>query len=303
MRAIPPWRCRAPAPLRASAIAMRAPPRWRCRHCRVDARRAAMAAAARFFPVHPHSGGRPRRLDRPVAAAREHGVPTSAAWASNTASTSAGCAPVTTGTPRFMMPAFSAAIFSSVSPSSSRWSMEIEAIAEAAGGLDHVGGIAAAAEAHLQNAEIGRGAREQQEGNRHQHFEFGDRGARVHALDLGRACRPARRRSRACPRCGCARRSAPDAGRCRRARASPPPRRSRAGRRRCCPCRWCRRHGAPAAGVARDGRAWPTALQAVQAEVDQPRIKGVQPLDDGFGWRPGLTSLKRRPAPAPAAAK
>ena len=56
-------------------------------------------------------------------------APTLAAAASSASSTSGGYAPIATGTPRFMMPAFSAAISGSVSPSSSRWSREIEVIA------------------------------------------------------------------------------------------------------------------------------------------------------------------------------
>ena len=52
---------------------------------------------------------------------------------SSTSSTSGLCRPVTTGTHRLMMPAFSPAIAVSVSPRKAWWSIEIEVIAATAG--------------------------------------------------------------------------------------------------------------------------------------------------------------------------
>ena len=60
------------------------------------------------------------------------------------------------GTPRFMMPAFSKAIFSTVSPSFSAWSIEIGVMTVEGRGLNDVGRIEAAAEADLEQNHIGR---------------------------------------------------------------------------------------------------------------------------------------------------
>ena len=84
------------------------------------------------------------------------GAPMRAASASSTAATSAGCAPIATGTPGFMIPAFSAAIAASVSPSNLAMIERDRRDRARRRTLDHVGGVAAAAEPDLQHAQIGR---------------------------------------------------------------------------------------------------------------------------------------------------
>ena len=73
------------------------------------------------------------------------------------------------------MPAFSAAIFSIVSPRKSTWSSDTGVITLASGLLDHVGGVEPAAEADFEQQHVGRMAREQQERRRRGDLEHGDR--------------------------------------------------------------------------------------------------------------------------------
>ena len=70
---------------------------------------------------------------------------------------------ITAGTPRLRMPAFSAAIFSSVSPRNSAWSSETGVIDARQRMLDHIGGVEPPAEADFEQQHIGRMPREQQE--------------------------------------------------------------------------------------------------------------------------------------------
>ena len=122
-----------------------------------------------------------------------------------------------------MMPAFSPAIAAIVSPRNAWWSSETGRDRGDRRAADDVGRVEPAAEPGLEQHDVGRGAGEGEKGRRGRDLEKGDRRARVDALafleqsDEQRVlARSARRRG------GCARGSAPDAARCRRARASPP---------------------------------------------------------------------------------
>ena len=101
-----------------------------------------------------------------------------------TAAASAACSAQITGTPRLMMPAFSAAIFG-------------QRVAEKFGVIDadrrddagqrlvdHVGGVEPAAEADFEQHHIGRMLREQTERRGGLDFEHGDRLAGIDALAM-----------------------------------------------------------------------------------------------------------------------
>ena len=162
----------------------RAGRRRRCRRCRSDGGRAVTALADRSRLPGRCSAGRRRPgsicQSRPRASSRRAGL--GGAPGPAPTSTSVSCAPVTTGMPGFMMPAFSAAMAASVSPSKSRWSMRDRGDG-AGGGRDHVGRVAASAEAHFEHAELGRNSGEEQEGGGGDHLEDGDRRAAIHPLD------------------------------------------------------------------------------------------------------------------------
>ncbi len=102
------------------------------------------------------------------------------------------------------------------------------------GGLrrrDHVGGVELAAEAGLQQQDVGGHAREGEEGGDGGDLEERDRIAAVGALAFLDQLDQRLLFDRARRRAGCAHGSAPGAARCRRGRACPPPPASRADRR------------------------------------------------------------------------
>ncbi len=101
--------------------ARRAAWRSRCRHCRADGGREASAAADRAGRRRPDrpAGRAPRAratARRRCAAARAGRAPP----ARSRQGQPRGCGAIAAGTPRLRMPAFSAAIFSMVSPRNSR---------------------------------------------------------------------------------------------------------------------------------------------------------------------------------------
>ena len=127
----------------------------------------------------------------------------------------AAAARSTAGTPRLRMPAFSAAIFSIVSPRNSTWSIETGVITLASGSLDHVGGIEPAAEPDFEQQHVGGMPREQQKRRRRLDLEHGDRRVAIGALafvervgklvvadQLAAARRAMRKRSLKRTRCG-----------------------------------------------------------------------------------------------------
>ena len=283
----------------------------RCRRCRSGAARAAPAAARPARRPHPHRRARPpagrsSSRGRAPAASRPPAPPRRAAPSRTTGVLRAGHA----RPPGFIIPAFSPAIASSVSPRKSRWSNDTEVIAAAAGRGDDVGRVVPSAQSHLQHHQLGRHAGEQQERRGGQQLEHGDRRAVVGPFHLVQ-----RRGQRVVIDDAPGQADAlVEAHQMRRgdihAPASPPPRRWRAGRRRCCPCRWCRRHAPPAA----DGRSgWPSfsssACSRPEAEVDQPRVQRMQPLHHrgeapcgGLSLIAGLRPPGRAPSRSAAAA-
>ena len=141
------------------------------------------------------------------------------------------------------------------------------------GPVDDVGGVEAAAEADLDERDIGRVLGKQQEGHGGGDLEDGDRLA---AIGLGDArhgsARTSSSTSRPPPRASriALVPSGPDAARCGHGRCSPPPRAGRARRRRPSPCRWCRRYGSPAAAGPADCRAAPAAARCGRATGRSP---------------------------------
>ena len=155
---------------------------------------------------------------------------------------------------------------------------------DGAGGrpIDHVGRVAAAAETHLQHAQIGRRPREQMERDRGDHLEHRDRGAGVDLLDM-LECRGQRRVRHQFA-------GDPDAfvephQMRRRIDMHALPRR----------LRHRPQEGAGAALAVGAGdmhhrrqaalgmiELRQQLVQPIQAEIDQPRMQAVQPRDDAF---------------------
>ena len=79
------------------------------------------------------------------------------------------------GAPGLKMPAFSIAIFSTVSPRNSGWSREIEVTMVALGALDHIGRVIAPAEPRLEQQPVGLRLAEQQKSRGRGDLEEGDR--------------------------------------------------------------------------------------------------------------------------------
>ena len=101
--------------------------------------------------------------------------PRPAAISRITSSAAAGMRPSTTGRPALMMPAFSAAICSSWSPSISQWSSPIEVIT-ATSGCTTLVASSRPPEPHLHDAHVDLPARELQEGHgRHELEKSSDR--------------------------------------------------------------------------------------------------------------------------------
>jgi hypothetical protein len=97
-----------------------------------------------------------------------------------TVKASGACGPITAGTPGFRIPAFSKAISSMVPPRN--WTCRNRRDRGHAGLRDHVGRIEPAAESGFEQQDVGRLAREAEEGGRGGDLEIGDRGPAVGRL-------------------------------------------------------------------------------------------------------------------------
>ena len=167
------------------------------------ARRASMAASAsaalaswcspsrrRRQVAAPRRNAWPSRVapsgSMAAGSAKESGAPASAAARRRTSSTSGRWRKAMAGTPALKMPAFSAAMASSVSPRYSVWSRSMRVTAEA--GRDEVCGVEAAAEAGFEHGPADAGAAECEEGEGGGSFEEGgclEAGVGGHGVDVG----------------------------------------------------------------------------------------------------------------------
>ena len=142
----------------------------------------------------------------PVAGGGKAGAPAASPRARSSPAPAWSCGATMPGRPRFRMPAFSAAIPASVSPRNFSWSSVTEVMTAASGVVDDVGGVEPAAEPHLEQAEVGRVAREEVEGDRRGDLEQGDRLAAVGAARPRRSRRSASSSSTKLPPPGAPRR-------------------------------------------------------------------------------------------------